>query len=68
MGPGVPVGLAAQSSGSTVQHVVRLQRAVLTVAALGSALAGAQLTHSVLEPDTRIPKTSLRRRLEVSHT
>lgn len=33
-----------------------MQRAVLTAAALGSALAGAQLTHFVLKPDTRIPE------------
>ena len=32
------------------------QRAVLTAAALASALAGAQLTHVVLKPDTRIPE------------
>ena len=53
LSPEVPKGLASKWQ---YQMGALMQRAVLTAAALGSALAGAQLTHFVLKPDTRIPE------------
>lgn len=35
-----------------------MQRAFLTAAAVASALAGAQLTHVIMKPDTRITNRS----------
>ena len=49
-------GTGARHLARNMQFSALTQRGVLFVAALSSALAGAQLTHVILKPDTRIPE------------